>query len=151
MCLLNVHSAAGVHMVGAVSTLCTRSLIFRQADAQTPTNWKAIDSVLGRSGNLQGDIYRVGFPRNDLRVTVGAVRVRPSLALGSWVAFKQTSDSTAMLMGDLVLRPVEVTAVIDALQRGGIRQTAPHKHLLGESPHVGFLPIGGPRRPDQLL
>src|SRR5258708_25390706 len=151
MCLLNVHSAAGVHMVGAVSTLCTLSLIFRQAPAQPPTNWKAIDSVLSRSGNLQGEIYRVGFPRNDLRVTVGAVRVRPSLALGSWVAFKQTSDSTAMLMGDLVLLPVEVTAVIDALQRGGIEQTALHNHLLSESPHVGFLPIGGPRRPDQLL
>ncbi len=103
-------------MLDAVSTLCTLSLIFRQADAQTPTNWKAIDSILGRSGNLQGETYRVGFPRNDLHVTVGAVTVRPSFALGSWVAFKQTSDSTAMLMGDLVLLPVEVTAVIDALR-----------------------------------
>jgi hypothetical protein len=71
-------------------------------------DWKAIDRVLGRSGNLQGEIYRVGFPRNDLDVRVGAVKVRPSLALGSWVAFKQTDDSTAMLMGDLVLPPVEV-------------------------------------------
>jgi len=41
--------------------------------------------------------------RNDLHVTVGAVTVRPALALGSWVAFKQTDDTTAMLMGDLVL------------------------------------------------
>ena len=89
-------------MLGAVSTLCTVSLIFRQPNAQTPTNWKAIDSILGRSGNMQGETYRVGFPRNDLHVTVGAVKVRPSLALGSWVAFKQTSDSTAMLMGELV-------------------------------------------------
>ncbi len=137
-------------MLGAVSTLCTLSLIFRQAPAQPPTNWKAIDSVLSRSGNLQGEIYRVGFPRNDLRVTVGAVRVRPSLALGSWVAFKQTSDSTAMLMGDLVLLPVEVTAVIDALQRGGIEQTALHNHLLSESPHVVYLHIGGRGRPVAL-
>jgi hypothetical protein len=89
-------------------------------------DWKAIDRVLGRSGTLQGEIYRVGFPRNDLDVRVGAVKVRPSLVLGSWVAFKQTDDSTAMLMGDLVLLPVEVGAVIDALQRGGIEQTALH-------------------------
>ena len=32
-------------------------------------------------------------------VTVGAVTVRPNLALGSWVAFKQTGDSTVMLIG----------------------------------------------------
>ena len=73
--------------------------------------------MLGRSGNLQGEIYRVGFPRSDLHVTVGAVRVRPSLALGSWVAFKQTDDSTVMLMGELVLLPAEVGSVINALQR----------------------------------
>jgi hypothetical protein len=75
-------------------------------------------------GNLQGETYRVGFPRNDLHVTVGAVTVRPTLALGSWVAFKQTDDTTAMLMGDLVLLESEVGPVIDALQRGGIEQTA---------------------------
>ena len=80
--------------------------------------------MLGRSGNLQGETYRVGFPRNDLHVTVDAVTVRPSLALGSWVAFKQTGDSTVMLMGDLVLLESEVAPVIDALQRGGIDQTA---------------------------
>src|SRR6059036_949360 len=107
-------------MINAVATLCTFSLmLLQQASTQKPVNWKAIDSVLGRSGNLQGETYRVGFPRNDLHVTVGAVKVRPSLALGSWVAFQQTSDSTAMLMGDLVLLPIEVAAVVDALQRAG--------------------------------
>jgi len=88
-------------MFDAVATLCVLGLTFPQANTQNPVDWKAIDRVPGRSGNLQGEIYRVGFPRNDLHVTVGAVTVRPSLALGSWVAFKQTDDSTAMLMGDL--------------------------------------------------
>jgi len=137
-------------MLGAVSTLCTVSLIFRQPNAQTPTNWKAIDSILGRSGNMQGETYRVGFPRNDLHVTVGAVKVRPTFALGSWVAFKQTNDSTAMLMGDLVLLPIEVAAVVDALQRAGVEQTALHNHLLSESPHVVYLHIGGRGRPVAL-
>ena len=113
-------------------------------------DWKSIDRILGRSGNLQGETYRIGFPRSDLHVTVGAVKVRPSLALGSWVAFKQTSDSTAMLMGDLVLLPIEVTAVVDALQRGGIEQTALHNHLLSESPHIAYLHIGGRGRPVAL-
>src|SRR6267378_3912312 len=116
-------------MISAVGTLYTLSLLFQQAITQKPVDWKAIDQVLGRSGNLQGETYRLGFPRSDLHVTVGAVTIRPSLALGSWVAFKQTGDSTAMLMGDLVLLPVEVGAVIDALQRGGIEQTALHNAL----------------------
>jgi len=60
-----------------------------------------MDRVLGRSGNLQGERTASAFPAIDLHVTVGAVTVRSSLALGSWVAFKQTDDSTAMLTGDL--------------------------------------------------
>ncbi len=38
-----------------------------------------------------------------------------------------------MLMGDLVLLPSEVGPVVDALQRGGIEQTALHNHLVGQS------------------
>src|SRR5213593_2429874 len=138
-------------MINAVATLCTFSLmLLQQASTQKPVDWKAIDQVLGRSGNLQGETYRVGFPRSDLHVTVGAVKVRPSLALGSWVAFKETDDSTAMLMGDLVLLPVEVGSVIDALQRGGIEQTALHNHLANESPDLVYLHIGGRGRPVAL-
>jgi len=29
------------------------------------------------------------MPRSDLHVTIGGVAVKPTLALGSWVAFKQ--------------------------------------------------------------
>lgn len=130
--------------------LFTFALVLQGANTQAPTDWKDVDRVLGRSGNLQGETYRVGFPRNDLHVRIGAVTVRPTLALGSWVAFKQTGDSTAMLMGDLVLLPSEAGPVIDALQRGGITQTALHNHLAGESPHVVYLHIGGRGQPVAL-
>ena len=133
----------------AVSTLCALGLLL-QAKPQAPMDWKAVDGVLGRSGNLQGETYRVGFPRNDLHVTVGLVTVRPTLALGSWVAFKQTDDTTAMLMGDLVLLESEVGPVIDALQRGGVEQTALHNHLINERPNVVYLHIGGRGRPVAL-
>ena len=94
------------------------ALSIQQATAQTPIEWKTVDRVLGRPGTVQGETYRVGFPRSDPHVTVGAVTVRPTLALGSWVALQQTGDSTAMLMGDLVLFPAEVGRVMDALQGG---------------------------------
>ncbi len=142
----------------AVSTLCALGLLLH-AKPQAAMDWKAVDRVLRRSGNLQGETYRVGFPRNDLHVTVGAVTVRPALALGSWVAFKQTDDTTAMLMGDLVLVESEVGPVIDALQRGGIEQTALHNQLaqvlgvhsranggvyqVGENPRLLFMHFWG--------
>src|SRR6266704_2283451 len=46
-----------------------------------------IDQALGRSGQKTGDVYRVGFPRTDLQVTVAGVSIKPGLALGSWAAF----------------------------------------------------------------
>ena|SRR6266576_478380 len=104
----------------------------------------------GQTGHCKGETYRVGFPRSDPHVTVGAVTVRPTLALGSWVALQQTGDSTAMLMGDLVLLPAGVGRVMDALQGGGVTQTALHNHLTGESPHVVYLHIEARGHPEAL-
>jgi Domain of Unknown Function (DUF1259) len=119
--------------------------------AMAPIDWKQVDQALGRAGAmLPGDVYRVGFPRGDLHVTVGGVVVQPALALGSWVAFKQTGDDEAMLMGDLVLLEKEVEGVIDKLQDAGIEQTAVHNHLLHESPRVLYTHIAGRGAPAKL-
>jgi hypothetical protein len=127
----------------AAIALCALVVTLQQTNAPSAADWKAVDRVLGRSGTLLGETYRVGFPRSDLHVTVGAVTVRPALALGSWVALKQTSDSVAMLMGDLVLLESEVPAVMDALQRGGVEPTAVHNHLSHESPKIVYMHING--------
>ncbi len=51
-----------------------------------------LDDALGRSGQKTGDVYRVGFPRTDLHVTVGDITIRPGLALGSWAAFSGSDE-----------------------------------------------------------
>ncbi|HEY2231853.1 MAG TPA: DUF1259 domain-containing protein, partial [Candidatus Angelobacter sp.] len=63
--------------------------------------------------------------------------------LGSWVAFKATSQGNAMAMGDLVLTEDEVGPVMAELQSGGIEITALHNHLLGETPRVMYMHIHG--------
>jgi hypothetical protein len=121
------------------------TLLAATAQSATPParDWKDVDAALGRSGSsLPGDVYKVGFPRSDLKVTVGNVTVMPALALGSWGAFIPDGAHT-MLMGDLVLAESEVNDVISALQAGGIEQTAIHNHLIGESPHVMYLHYSG--------
>jgi hypothetical protein len=107
-----------------------------------PDDWSAVTSAIGRPGAVQSDgAMKYGFPRSDLKVTVNGVRIRPALALGSWVAFKRTATNEAMVMGDLVLTDTEVSTVIDALQQKGVQQTAVHNHLLRESPRVLYVHI----------
>ncbi len=97
-----------------------------------------IDGILGRAGLQLGDVYRVAFPRTDLRVTVGSVAIRPGFALGSWAGFTG-SDDDAMVMGDLVLLEREVAPVLASLRAAGFEITALHNHLLGETPHVLYM------------
>src|SRR5260370_1801142 len=112
--------------------------------APAGADWKAIDQALGRSGQLQGDgAYKFGLPRGDLKVTVDGVQVKPTLALGSWMAFSSPGKD-AMLMGDLVLTEDEVSPVMLALQEKGLQVTALHKHVLHGTQRVMYMHIEGP-------
>jgi hypothetical protein len=110
--------------------------------AQPSSDWTAVDQALGRKGALQpGDVMRYSFPRSDLQVTAAGVAIKPALALGSWIAFKNVAGGHAMVMGDLVLTEDEVGPVMRALQQGGVEQTALHNHVLHESPRVMYMHI----------
>jgi hypothetical protein len=110
--------------------------------ATTPAKWAAVEDALGHKGAPQpGDVIKFSFPRSDLSVTVGSVTLKPALALGGWVAFKETGLGQTMVMGDLVLTEDEVGPVMRALQAGGVRQTALHNHVLAESPHVMYMHV----------
>jgi len=110
-----------------------------QTPSATPDEWKPVEAALHRSGSLQpGDVFKFGFPRSDLKVSVGGVPVVTGVALGAWAAFKKMGDHT-VVMGDLVLTESEVTPVMKKLQEGGFQITALHNHLLGESPRVLYM------------
>jgi hypothetical protein len=111
------------------------------AEPQTATDWKPVEQALGKAGSVQpGDVYKVSLPRSDLKITVGAVELKPALALGSWVAFKKSGDMT-VVMGDLVLTEDEVTPVMTKLEEGGVEISALHNHVLHESPRVMYMHI----------
>src|SRR5205823_8280604 len=138
--------------ISALAALLLIIAVRQQAQQPfAPIDWKQVDAGLGKSGALQPDgAYKVGMPRSDLHVTSGGVAVKPALALGSWVAFKQVTDNEAMLMGDLVLLESEVSPVLGKLQDGGIEQTALHNHLQHESPRVMYMHIAGRGTPATL-
>jgi hypothetical protein len=117
--------------------------------AQGP-EWKAVEAAMGRPAVTQPpDVHRFNFPRSDLQVMVGGVKVKPALALGGWVAFMPHGAET-LAMGDLVLTSDELAPVLHRLQQGGIEQTAIHHHLVGELPRVLYVHIHGHGDPVQL-
>jgi hypothetical protein len=107
------------------------------------TSWTAIDQVLGRAGTTQPDgVRRYGFPRSDLHVVLDGISIKPALAFGGWLAF-QPMGKSVVVMGDLVLTPDEVNPVMGELLKRGIQVTAVHNHLLRSSPETIYMHVLG--------
>jgi hypothetical protein len=111
--------------------------------------WSKVDEAMGRSGAVTLDVHRYGFPRTDLSVTLDGVTIKPSLALGGWVAFKPMGGE-AMVMGDLVLLETEIEPVMAKLIEGGLDITAIHNHLLRASPATFYMHVGGHGDPAKM-
>lgn len=111
--------------------------------------WSKVDEAMGRPAAVNQDVHRYGFPRTDLNVTLDGVIIKPSLALGGWVAFKPMG-SQAMVMGDLVLLETEIEPVMAKLIEGGLDITAIHNHLLRASPPTFYMHVGGHGDPTRM-
>ena len=119
--------------------------------ATAAAEWKTVEDVFGFPGAvLPGGVIRFNMPRTDLHVTVAGTEVKPGLALGAWAAFHHVSANDAMVMGDLVLIDDEVAPVMKTLQQGGVEVTALHNHLVGESPKIMYVHMGGHGDPVKL-
>ena len=114
------------------------SAAFAQGDAE----WAAAAKALGRAVKLQDCIYKVSFPRTDLKVRMGTTWLEPAAGLGSWMAFRK-SENGVVTDGDLVLTADEVNPVVSALLDGGLEVTAIHNHLIGEEPQVMYVHFFG--------
>jgi len=127
-----------------LSSLAAWAQAHKAAKSSATPDWKDADATMGRAGQDQPDgTHKYALPRKDLSVTLNGVQIKAGLALGSWVAFKSTSNGNAVAMGDLVLLEDEVAPVMQELQSGGIEITALHNHLIGESPRVMYMHIHG--------
>jgi len=111
-----------------------------------------IDSLTGLKGKLneKEGVYRVTFPRNDVKVAVDGWTMPPFMGLGTWAAFIAGSHTEAMMMGDTVLFGDEVNPVMSAALDNGLSVTALHNHFLFDKPTVYFMHIGGDGTVEQL-
>jgi hypothetical protein len=113
-------------------------------------DWTKVADALGKSGTeMPGGVYRVGLPRTDLHVKLDGVDIKPTLALGSWLAFQGRGGAT-MVMGDLVLTEDEVGPVMKKLAENNIEITALHNHLLRAQPSTLYMHVLGHGDPAKL-
>jgi Domain of Unknown Function (DUF1259) len=105
-------------------------------------DWTKVDTALGKTASVQGEVHRYGIPRTDLQVTLDGVAIKPALALGGWLAFEPIQEG-AVVMGDLVLTETEVNPVMSKLLESGIEITAVHNHLLRANPATFYMHVHG--------
>jgi hypothetical protein len=111
-----------------------------------------IDQITGLKGKLneKEGVYRVTFPRHDVKVVVDGWTMPPFMGLGTWAAFTQSSHTEAMVMGDTVLFEDEVNPVMSVALENGLSVTALHNHFLFDQPKVYFMHIEGQGTTEQL-
>jgi len=111
-----------------------------------------IDELTGLKGkmNEKEGVYKVTFPRDDVKVVVDGWTMPPFMGLGTWAAFTKGAHTEAMVMGDTVLFEDEVNPAMSAALDNGLSVTALHNHFFFDQPKVYFMHIEGEGSVDQL-
>jgi hypothetical protein len=133
----------------AISMLAAAIVMIGAAANAQNIDWKKVDTKLGRTAAVSGDVHRYGFPRGDLHVTLDGVAIKPALALGGWAAFKPDHGGV-MMMGDVVLLESEISPVMKAAIENGLEITAIHNHILRANPPTFYMHLSGHGDPMQI-
>src|SRR5205085_9830362 len=135
--------------------ILTTAIIFAAfiyASVAGDPNTARIDELTGLKGkmNEKEGVYKVTFPRGDVKVVVDGWRMPPFMGLGTWAAFTKGAHTEAMVMGDIVLFEDEVNAAMSAALDNGLEVTALHNHFFFDKPRVYFMHIGGEGSVEEL-
>src|SRR6266487_169947 len=111
-----------------------------------------IDNLTGLKGKLneKEGVYKVTFPRDDVKVVVDGWKMPPFMGLGTWAAFTKGTHTEAMVMGDTVLFEDEVNPAMSVALDNGLSVTALHNHFFFDQPKVFFMHVEGEGAVDQL-
>ncbi len=120
-------------------------IAFVYASVAADLNTARIDELTGLKGkmNEKEGVYKVTFPRNDVKVVVDGWTMPPFMGLGTWAAFTKGAHTEAMVMGDTVLFEDEVNSAMSAALDNGLSVTALHNHFFFDEPKVYFMHIEG--------
>src|SRR5206468_12741821 len=136
---------------GGMIGLLTAGLSFTVASApEEHLDANQIAAASGAKATVTADgVVRIGWPRDDVKVQVDGVLLKPFAGLGSWAAFTKAPHG-AMVMGDTVVFQDEVTPAIHAAFAHGLEVTGLDNHFFYDEPKVYFMHIGGRGEPAAL-
>lgn len=118
------------------------------SEAKPPYDTKAIESILGKAGTVNGTVLGFSFPREH-RISTHSVTLPPAMGMATAINF-QPSPLGVAATGDFVLREGEVDEVIGALRAGGVSVTAVHTHMLDAEPRMMFLHFWAEGAPESV-
>lgn len=103
---------------------------------------KAIDGIVGHTGEQNGPVYKITIGRDDLQIKEMGALINARMGLNTWAAFFG-SDAHAEIAGDVAMLAREVTPVLKALRAHGLNVVAIHNHMTGGDPAIYFLHYWG--------
>jgi uncharacterized protein DUF1259 len=120
-------------------------------DAGATLDQVRIEQLTGLKGSFNAGegVFTVKYPREDLAVYSGGVRISPALGLTAWAAFTRTG-SHVTVMGDMVLLEDQVNPVMSVALDSGLQVTALHNHFSMETPRIMFMHIAGMGDEEQI-
>ncbi len=130
MTLLTVIFITGFFLLGIAAN---GESVYDKIDRLTQTKGQYIEKE---------GVYKVGFPRSDLKPDIGGVKLTPAMGLSVWAGFKIMGNQ-AMVMGDTVLLEDQVNLVMSVALENGLEVTAIHNHFFWDSPKIMFMHISG--------
>jgi len=110
----------------------------------------AVEQVFGKSLSEKQEFYKIAFPRTDLSPAIDGIPLEPGFSHTSWMAFLPLKGGQSMMMGDMVLRDEEISAVLPLLAANDIQVTAIHNHLANETPRLKYMHIAAIGPPERI-
>ena len=101
-----------------------------------------IAQIVGRTGEQNGEVYKITVGRDDLKVSEMGAPINARMGLNTWAAFVGTNEKAA-IAGDVAMLAKEVTPVLKALRANGLDVVAIHHHMTGTEPTIFFLHYWG--------
>ena len=80
-----------------------------------PSEYKAVLTTVGKTGDFKEGVLKVNIPRSDVRVTIAQRSAPTPFRFGGWIALTKGPSGMEVLMGDLVLTEDEVNPVMSAI------------------------------------
>jgi hypothetical protein len=112
-----------------------------QGASSTDPRWTAIGKVFGWTGEIDDGYFRLSFPRTDLQVRIGNDLLSPRFEFTGYFGFVPIGRGDVMAMGEVILRDDETLNALTEARRQGVRVSALHNHLIGETPRIVYMHV----------